>query len=155
MEAESSLEAELIGIHKGLQIAKEMRMENIQVESDCLDALKLIDHGCPSNHPAFQMFRGIIGLSSEGWEIGFSHIYRENNEVADFLAQAALYYNWSSPRLWEPPDACQRLLRNDLNSDVFYLLCFFLLGLCPSRKYQNRKYSNYKKKRILQSILTI
>ncbi|XP_058223163.1 uncharacterized protein LOC131332870 [Rhododendron vialii] len=47
----SSLEAELWSIHKGLEIILERKLENVKIESDSPIAVNLITEGNPDNHP--------------------------------------------------------------------------------------------------------
>lgn len=47
----SSLETEIYGIYEGLSILLEKKISNVQIESDSLTAVNLINEGNPANHP--------------------------------------------------------------------------------------------------------
>lgn len=47
----SSLETELVGIYRGLTIMHEKGYQNVQVESDSMEAVKLVNEGNAIGHP--------------------------------------------------------------------------------------------------------
>lgn len=55
----SVAEAELWAILKGLKLAKERGYDRIQVETDSLVALRLIQMDCSPLHPSFNLIREI------------------------------------------------------------------------------------------------
>ncbi|KAI8558233.1 hypothetical protein RHMOL_Rhmol04G0074400 [Rhododendron molle] len=85
LNCESSLEAELWGIYKGLQIILEKSLQNVQIESDAMLAVSLINDGNPGNHAQSVNIREAHGLLTRT-DTTLIHIYHSANQCADHLA---------------------------------------------------------------------
>lgn len=85
LNCESSLEAELWGIYKGLQIILEKSLRNVQIESDAMLAVNLIKDGNPGNHAQSVIIHEAHGLLTRT-DTTLNHVYRTTNQCADHLA---------------------------------------------------------------------
>ena len=56
----------------------------------------------------------ITELMAEEWEVRISHIYREHNSVADWLAKEALKYGWRETEIRVTPAACHQIVATDV-----------------------------------------
>lgn len=83
---ESSLEAEIWGIYRGLTIILEQSMTNINLESDSLIAVSLINEGNSGNHPQSVMIDDAHAILSRT-KTTLTYIYREANHCADHLTR--------------------------------------------------------------------
>lgn len=81
------LEAELQAILAGTQLLHARGFSNINMESDSLLAVRLIQHGCATTHPHFGLVKEIQQGMQRLRDITISHILREGNKVADGLAK--------------------------------------------------------------------
>ncbi|KAL6575587.1 hypothetical protein OROHE_000964 [Orobanche hederae] len=77
--------AELHGIWRGLQLCRDRGLDNIWVEVDSAIAIKLIHNKSTAQWQAQTLITKILKLL-ENFNYRLSHIYREGNSVADFLA---------------------------------------------------------------------
>ncbi|CAL1394760.1 unnamed protein product [Linum trigynum] len=77
--------AELAGIVQGLRLAWETGYNRIEVHTDSSTAVKLIQTAADHNP-----HRGLIAaarqLLSLDWQVRITHVFREENFVADYLA---------------------------------------------------------------------
>ncbi|ONK56403.1 uncharacterized protein A4U43_C10F8180 [Asparagus officinalis] len=110
------LDAELRGLWSGLKLAAKVckRGQKLWIEGDSLviiDYLKEFFVDYPNNQPVVQ---DIIRLLDHFSEIQASHIYREGNAVADWLAGKGKYTRvevvWTS----DFPDKLEALAQKDL-----------------------------------------
>ena len=92
--ADSSIEAELLALAQGLEMAKEVR-GNIWIEMDAEIVVDNIREGClgASTH-SHVMARIINSIRDQNWKI--SHIHREGNKVADKLASLGYQEQYSN-----------------------------------------------------------
>ncbi|KAJ1400460.1 Ribonuclease H domain [Sesbania bispinosa] len=86
----SPLEAELIGILKGLQFAWRNKYNNLIVEVDSAHVIRLLNAGCPESHPLHSLLFDIQTLVQRAWLVHFQHTMRETNQVANNLAAYGL-----------------------------------------------------------------
>lgn len=92
---DDSLQAELEAIRHGLWIFKEHHLVNIEVESDCEMACRMIGNGLNASWRYVHLVRKIRSLMEDGG--GIRHIYRQCNKVADGFATLAYGLN-ATPR---------------------------------------------------------
>lgn len=81
----TSLEAELWGIFRGLEMVKSQNMEALEIDSDSASAIALIKGDGPVNSPQLVLIQECRALL-EATGCTLNHIYREGNQVADKLA---------------------------------------------------------------------
>ncbi|KAF7839972.1 RNA-directed DNA polymerase [Senna tora] len=83
----STLQAELWGVLKGLEVAWKIGMRKVQLESDSLGAVNLIKDPPGNAHTSFSLASKIIGLLNRDWEVRVRHVYRDANLAADLMAR--------------------------------------------------------------------
>ena len=104
---ETPLQAELCAILQGLQVARELNYTNIQLESDCLVAVKEINKKESSSSEWGSIIMDILELSSEFKFCGISHVTRKANILAHNLAK--YHCDLGNHRIWRdtlPPFMC-------------------------------------------------
>ncbi|KAF7844451.1 ribonuclease H [Senna tora] len=77
------LTAELWGCFHGLTLAWEKEVKKVLLESDSLNAVKLISARCRDEHRCAGLVKLIRNLLDRDWEMVVSHSFRESNFVAD------------------------------------------------------------------------
>ena len=87
-----------MALRDGLSICYEMGFSTIIVESDSLVLVQVMRGGCPC---PWRMTYIMLEVASQARQLGFTinHIYREANQVADFLAGLGCSLS-TSPSLW-------------------------------------------------------
>ena len=84
VDASSSFEAELMALIRGLEMAMEFST-HIWIEIDSAALVKLLSTGQPGSAD-FRHHMALIRRMTSQRQVRFSHIYREGNRAADFLA---------------------------------------------------------------------
>ncbi|CAN0898190.1 Putative ribonuclease H protein At1g65750 [Linum grandiflorum] len=95
--------AEMRAIVDGLQLAWALSIRRIQVHSDSMAAITILakDSGLDHQHAALVLqFKEIC---SRQWEVNLSHIYREVNNAADYLANLGHSLTYGM-HLFDSPD---------------------------------------------------
>ncbi|KAJ1412732.1 Ribonuclease H domain [Sesbania bispinosa] len=87
----SPLEAELLGILKGLHLAWDYHYYNLIVEVDCAHAIRLINSGFQDPHPLKKPIDPIQSILTRHWCVRFHHVLREANQPADMIAAFGLH----------------------------------------------------------------
>ncbi|KAK6138093.1 hypothetical protein DH2020_028157 [Rehmannia glutinosa] len=85
----SNVHAELMSILFGLELAMELDLPKIWIESDSLVSIQLLQ----AKPPFYWQYQDTILLIQDQMkqrEVRISHIYREGNSVADFLANLSI-----------------------------------------------------------------
>ncbi|KAE8732108.1 hypothetical protein F3Y22_tig00002237pilonHSYRG00293 [Hibiscus syriacus] len=114
----SLLQAELWGILEGLQLAWSQRLEHIQCQTDCAEALTLVTSSTAASSPV-SIVRSITSLILKQWKVDFILIRREGNAAADFLAKSTVISN-DQPWIYiEPPQEIIPHLARDLHGPAF------------------------------------
>ena len=82
-----AFKAEVMALHKGLEMAKELQIHKLQVQLDNIACVQLLQAGDSGRNECTHLLRQCIQLiQSEAWEIQIRHVYREGNKAADWLA---------------------------------------------------------------------
>ncbi|KAJ1425933.1 Ribonuclease H domain [Sesbania bispinosa] len=82
----SPLEAELLGILKGLLHAWNNSFRKLIVEVDSMHAIQIIGRGCSPMYPYFKVVQEIQLLLRRSWTMHIQHVMREANHPAHMLA---------------------------------------------------------------------
>lgn len=86
----NALEAELQAIYMGLKLAILRGFRKTVIESDSLNAVRIIKGGCSSRHPLFNLTGDIQNLLRMEGSFCLSHVMRDGNKVADSFAKFVL-----------------------------------------------------------------
>ncbi|CAI0404027.1 unnamed protein product [Linum tenue] len=78
--------AELRGAVEGLQLAWDLGYRRVRVELDSRCGIHLISSNANPDHHHVSIIDRLQALARCDWEVVFSHVYREGNKCADFLA---------------------------------------------------------------------
>ncbi|KAK8503952.1 hypothetical protein V6N12_019120 [Hibiscus sabdariffa] len=82
----STLDAELWAVLDGLTQAWELGFRKVEIELDSLAAIRIIK-GDATSRAHSHLFHHIHHLRQRDWEVGFQHVYREANLVADSMTK--------------------------------------------------------------------
>ncbi|PNX99881.1 ribonuclease H, partial [Trifolium pratense] len=96
----------------GLAWDKGFRM--VTLESDSMTAMSLVVKGCPPTHPCYSIVALINCLKMRDWQVSINHIYRQANQVANWLAGYAINLPMGTHYLSNPPPGCINLLWQDI-----------------------------------------
>ncbi|KAK9286474.1 hypothetical protein L1049_014871 [Liquidambar formosana] len=108
-----SLDAKICSIRLGLKIAWDIGFRHLWVESDCEVAVNLILLGDHSFHSSGHIILDCREYLLRNWNCRISHVHREGNKCADFLA------NWGHDYcgltlLTSPPTGLGSLILDDI-----------------------------------------
>ncbi|XP_061375671.1 uncharacterized protein LOC133317799 [Gastrolobium bilobum] len=110
---ESVLMGELWGILIGLDWAWGYGSKQIMIESDSLVAVHLVKEGCVKSHPCHEMVYRIRAMMDKDWKVEIDHVFRESNQVADWLASSGRQYVWDTQWHESCPLGCAKLVLDD------------------------------------------
>ncbi|KAL0292706.1 UNVERIFIED_CONTAM: hypothetical protein Sradi_6977900 [Sesamum radiatum] len=91
LNIQTNVFAELFAIVKGLQMAREAGCTQLLIETDAKVVLQLIAKDTGAWHIQHLLTR--LRILRRGITIVFSHVYREGNQPADYLANHACQLN--------------------------------------------------------------
>ncbi|CAL0315263.1 unnamed protein product [Lupinus luteus] len=106
---------EIVAILKGVELAWEMKVKKLVVESDLESAVSMVENGVRANHPQYTIISSIKKLLSDPkWEVKVVHIPREANRVANKLARDSRDLSSEYMRKYPyPPTSCSTLVQED------------------------------------------
>lgn len=113
------MQAELWGILHGLQLAWQLGVQQVLVESDSMSAIRLVKYGWPALHPASSLLEEIrrsLSLFTNG---NCTHIWREGNFVADQLSKYGHSLPMGVHHFDTPPPCIFNSLFADCNRTLF------------------------------------
>jgi len=114
----SSLEAELWGIFRGLELVQSQSMEALEVDSDSTTAITMINEGDSAHSPHAVLIQECKALmANTGCTL--RHILREGNKVADKLANLGVDQDEKWVSHISPPDDIIPLLEADMRGVAF------------------------------------
>ncbi|KAL5772191.1 hypothetical protein ACOSQ2_012115 [Xanthoceras sorbifolium] len=83
----STVKAELRAILEGLFMTWDVGFRRVQVDSDSLEAVALINGECNDNNPLLHLVHRCRSLMNRNWPCVLEHVFRKSNCVADCLAR--------------------------------------------------------------------
>ncbi|KAJ1409311.1 Ribonuclease H domain [Sesbania bispinosa] len=86
----SILEAELLAILYGLELAWTRQFNKLLVEVDSTSAIRLVQLGCKNTHALFNTVSRIQHLVKRNWLVRFHHVFREANQPVGLFAAYGL-----------------------------------------------------------------
>ncbi|KAF5205078.1 hypothetical protein FRX31_005334 [Thalictrum thalictroides] len=110
----SSTIAELMALHRGLELVLENGWDNVWIEGDPKTLLEIIlNSKRVRSEEVHRLVRNINLIIPELNNCHLSHIYREGNRVADMLARMG--HDSKYPRVWQndPPEQLLPILHED------------------------------------------
>ncbi|CAA7051324.1 unnamed protein product [Microthlaspi erraticum] len=107
--------AELWGIYYGLWTAWERRVPRVVVEVDSELVAGFFNTGISDAHPLSFLVRLCYGFISRDWLVRVTHVYREANRVADWLANYAFSLQLGFSFLPSAPTDLSVLLLEDVD----------------------------------------
>lgn len=86
----SITEAELRAIHMGAMLIKVRGLLSVEIETDSMDAIKLISEGCSQHHPFFNLISEIRNVLEHHGMWYITHTLHEGNQAAYCFAKFGL-----------------------------------------------------------------
>lgn len=99
----SVLMVEFWGLYQGLRLAWEAGIKRLLVEVDSLCVTQLISKQVVVPNEFYALVAAVRQFISRNWQISITHIYREANSVADFMANMAHAYPHGLHLFSNPP----------------------------------------------------
>ncbi|QHO40259.1 Putative ribonuclease H protein [Arachis hypogaea] len=109
--------AELWGVFHGLNMAWDLGMRRIIIETDSLEVYKEISKERKSQNYN-SLVREIQKLKDKSWEIKVMHTHRSGNASADHLAKVSIRKQFRFYFLNSPSEEMKDLLLKDVNRDT-------------------------------------
>ncbi|PRQ31855.1 putative ribonuclease H-like domain-containing protein [Rosa chinensis] len=112
------LQAEAWGLVTGLQIAVDMQIKHLDVESDSAILINLIQSKDIDLHPLGTLILNCRSLMNHFESCSIKHIHRERNMVADILAKHSLDNELGVCRMDTNPPFMNQVLMDDIDGLV-------------------------------------
>ena len=110
----SVLMAELWGLYQGLRLTWEAGIKRLLVEVDNLCVTQLVSKQVVVPNEFYALVVAIRELISRNWQVSITHIYREANSAADFMANMAHSYPHGLHLFSSPPVGIYSIIVQDL-----------------------------------------
>lgn len=115
-----NLEAELMALYHGLHLAWSRDFRYVLCETDSKDVVRLVRETVDTHHLHHAILADIEEYINREWQISISHVLREANSCADFLARDGSSDQNLGVKIWEdPPTALRPLLLADRMGTCF------------------------------------
>ena len=106
--------AELLGLRRGLILAWNIGFRLGVCEVDCYEIIRLLHASSSEFHIYAPIIRDIQRLLAYNWNCSVHHVYREGNQVADFLTKLGAS-SVGGEQLWDsPPVGLELILLADV-----------------------------------------
>ena len=89
------------------------------MESDSITAIKLVTFEYDNFHPYAFLVNQFFAFGSREWDIQFEYVYREANQVEDFLVRLAHPLPMGTHCFEAPHPSCRSSLFYDCTATVF------------------------------------
>ncbi|KAF7819384.1 Non-LTR retroelement reverse transcriptase [Senna tora] len=106
---------ELWGVLSGLQVAWNRGFKKVIIETDCLNAKRLIYQNFEEGYCSAQLVDEIHKSIAQDWDVVVQHVFKEANFVADKIAQLGHYEDFGIRIIEQPPDCIHKLLYEDIH----------------------------------------
>ncbi|GMJ15228.1 hypothetical protein HRI_005192000 [Hibiscus trionum] len=113
-----ALQAELWAIFVGLQQIWFHGFETLFVQSDCAEAVKLVNYVDAASSP-IALVRAVANLCNRCWAVSIAWIPREGNKSADYLAKHTHPCNYDTTIIDAPFAFIQDLLAGDISGPSY------------------------------------
>lgn len=121
----SSHQAKLWALWDGLTLTWSLGYRDVVVQNDCLLALNLVRNLDNISHASMSLVRRIKQLLlAKDQRISISHVFRDGNRCADYLASYALNLDIGNHLLQEAPNGLREVLQEDADGVGRTRLCF-------------------------------
>ncbi|KAH9725573.1 putative ribonuclease H protein [Citrus sinensis] len=110
----SVIMAELWGLYQGLSLAWNVGIRHLLVEVDSLCVTQMISQQMVVPNVSYALVVAIRDFLNRNWQINISHIYREANSAADFMANMAHLIPHGLQLFSNPPVGIYSILSQDM-----------------------------------------
>ncbi|KAF7808310.1 putative ribonuclease H protein At1g65750 family [Senna tora] len=117
------LTAEVWAILSGLEAAWSMGFKKVELETDSLMAIKVLDLSTSSSHPCAAVIHQIRHFLSRDWLVKILHIFLEGNMAADPVAAAAFDSNMKLVTFTDTPLFLRSWLKYDIDGNGYFRSC--------------------------------
>ncbi|KAH1106408.1 hypothetical protein J1N35_010176 [Gossypium stocksii] len=108
----SVLNAELWAILDGFNVTWQRGLSKVVVECDNRGAIELLQDGSNEDNPLL-LVQMIKEVCNESWTVSFEHVYREANQVADFMAKLCISRTYDLEVSEDPFPGVQQIFLSD------------------------------------------
>ncbi|XP_028771626.1 uncharacterized protein LOC114728836 [Neltuma alba] len=108
--------AEILAIKTGLEVCQHLRLKQVQIFSNSLEAISTLLRDSGENHPYGQIIEETRQLLYEDWEVKLTHANRETLECADKLARQAHSEEVQLKLLLQIVEYCRHVIYKDAQS---------------------------------------
>ncbi|KAE8691363.1 hypothetical protein F3Y22_tig00110890pilonHSYRG01059 [Hibiscus syriacus] len=113
----SVIDAELCGIVEGLNIAWELGLTHVVIETDNKDVSDLLLQG-DAMEIISHMVRHMVEALSRHWSLKFTYVLREGNRIADAMAKLSWSLSFGLHNFDFPPPTVPHFLSEEPGSSV-------------------------------------
>ena len=106
--------AELWGLYQGLQLAWDAGIKRLLVEVDSLCVSQMISKQVIVPNVFYALVVAVRNLLSRNWQVSLSHIFREANSAADFMASMAYSVPYGVHVFNSPPVGIYSFILQDI-----------------------------------------
>lgn len=110
----SVIMAKLWGLHQGLILAWNTGIRRLLVEVDSLSVTQMVTKQVVVPNVFHALVVAIQELLHRSWQITITHIYREGNSTADFMANMAHSFSYGLHLFSYPPEGIRSILLHDM-----------------------------------------
>ncbi|XP_028797606.1 uncharacterized protein LOC114753106 [Neltuma alba] len=103
-----------MALRTGLQMCKQQGFSRINVFTDSIEAIRLIETEGGANHPLHTEITEIRELIYSDWDISIKYAPRNALQCADLMAKKAQFIDEELVYWMEPPQECLSRLQEDV-----------------------------------------
>ncbi|KAL5833416.1 hypothetical protein ACOSQ3_017090 [Xanthoceras sorbifolium] len=98
---------------EGLFYAWQAGFKLVIIETDCKHIVELLGQEIKRCHPLFNLLHKCNSLIQGDWICRVTHVYREANMLADWMAKIGLQHALGLKYFEDPPTGCMQILDED------------------------------------------